>query len=60
MLQKPVIANWEGRHYEQHSHHQREWGDLLLKELNLKGDERILDLGCGNGYTTRQLADLRP
>jgi len=32
----------------------------LIEELNLKGDETILDLGCGNGLTTKELAGKVP
>ena len=47
---------FDGKRYEKSSKHQREWGSKLIEELNLKGDETILDLGCGNGLTTKELA----
>ena len=55
-----IIGDWDGRHYDKFSSHQKEWGNALQRELKVKGNERILDLGCGNGHTTRQLADLVP
>jgi trans-aconitate 2-methyltransferase len=51
-----LIEGWDGRDYERHSSHQRAWGSDLIAELSLHGDERILDLGCGDGSLTRQLA----
>ena len=32
----------------------------LIDDLDLKGDERILDIGCGNGKVTAHLASLVP
>ncbi len=46
--------------YRQSASHQTEWGAKLIAELNLRGDERILDLGCGDGIVTAQLAELVP
>ena len=46
--------------YRQSASHQTEWGAKLIAELNLRGDERILDLGCGDGVVTAQLAELVP
>lgn len=51
---------FDGKKYERASTHQKEWGQKLLKELNLSGSERILDLGCGDGALTARLADLVP
>jgi trans-aconitate methyltransferase len=46
--------------YRLASGHQKEWGNRLIDELRLKGDEVILDLGCGEGTLTAQLAALVP
>jgi len=32
----------------------------MISELNLRGDEKILDLGCGDGALTARLAELVP
>ena len=55
-----LVEGWDGRDYTRYSGHQREWGSGLIRELALRGDERILDLGCGDGSVTRALADLVP
>jgi trans-aconitate 2-methyltransferase len=46
--------------YQAASGHQRDWGGRLIAELGLKGDETILDLGCGEGTLTARLAALVP
>jgi len=55
-----LVESWDGRDYERHSSHQRAWGSGLIAELSLRGDERILDLGCGDGSLMRQLAERVP
>ena len=56
------MANFEfdGEKYRQASKHQKEWGDKLIAELNLQGDEQVLDLGCGDGTLTQKIASLLP
>lgn len=51
---------FDGKKYEKASAHQREWGHKLIAELRLCGAESVLDLGCGDGALTAQLADLVP
>ena len=55
-----MTFEFDAEKYRKGSAHQRQWGDRLISELSLKGDERILDLGCGDGAITAQLAELVP
>lgn len=55
-LSDRLIETWDGGDYERQSSHQRAWGSGIVAEFLLRGDERILDLGCGDGSVTRQLA----
>jgi trans-aconitate methyltransferase len=55
-----MAHEFDGNKYKAASAHQKEWGARLIRELNLSGTERILDLGCGDGALTAQLAALTP
>jgi trans-aconitate 2-methyltransferase len=49
---------FNGEVYKKASAHQKEWGNKIISEFNLNGDEHILDLGCGDGVLTVELAQL--
>jgi trans-aconitate 2-methyltransferase len=55
-----MTHEFDGEKYESASSHQKEWGTKLIKELDLRGTERILDLGCGDGTLTVELSKLVP
>lgn len=52
--------DFDGEKYKRASDQQKAWGRTLICELALRGDERILDLGCGDGALTAELAALVP
>jgi trans-aconitate methyltransferase len=51
-----MAFEFDGEKYKKASSHQKEWGKRIISELKLQGDERILDLGCGDGTVTAQLS----
>ncbi|MHC5061222.1 MAG: class I SAM-dependent methyltransferase [Planctomycetota bacterium] len=55
-----MTFEFDSEKYKEASGHQKEWGAKLISELSLKGGERILDLGCGDGTLTAELARLVP
>jgi trans-aconitate 2-methyltransferase len=55
-----MAHEFDGKKYEKASAHQKEWGAKLITELGLTGTEHVLDLGCGDGTLTRQIAQLLP
>ncbi len=59
-LDKTMPYEFDGKQYEKASAHQKEWGSKLIEGLQLNGTERVLDLGCGDGALTEQIADLVP
>src|SRR5208283_3438426 len=55
-----MAHEFDGKKYAEASAHQKEWGTKLIAELDLQGTERILDLGCGDGTVSAQIAGLVP
>jgi len=53
-------VQWNAADYAQNSASQMLWADELLARLALRGDERILDVGCGDGKITARLAAAVP
>lgn len=53
MIEKP--SDTEESHLRTSSE-QLTWGFELLDKLSLKGNERVLDLGCGDGIITAEIA----
>ncbi len=51
---------FDGERYREAAGHQLEWGEQLIAGLELRGDERILDLGCGDGTVSTRLAERVP
>lgn len=47
---------WDARDYEKSSSAQQSWGKALIVKLRLKGHEHVLDLGCGDGKLTVEIA----
>lgn len=48
--------NWNSSLYDQKHSFVYEYGKDLLALLNLQAEERILDVGCGTGHLTAQIA----
>jgi trans-aconitate 2-methyltransferase len=55
-----ISTDWDPEAYHRLSEPQFERGRKMLKVLALRGDERILDAGCGTGRVTAELAERLP
>ncbi len=51
---------WNAAEYHRLSAPQFQWGQKVLSGLHLRGDEFILDVGCGTGKLTRLLLENLP
>jgi trans-aconitate methyltransferase len=51
---------WNAADYAANSAVQQSWAREILAKLNLRGDERILDVGCGDGKVTAEIAHAVP
>ena len=49
---------WNAKDYEKNSQAQQKWAKELIDHLNLTSAENILDLGCGDGKVTAEIANL--
>jgi trans-aconitate 2-methyltransferase len=54
------MRDWDGEGYEQISDLQRHMALRSMAGLVLTGDEKVLDVGCGDGYVTRLIASRLP
>jgi trans-aconitate 2-methyltransferase len=51
---------WDAGTYDRVSTPQLEWGESVLGRLSLRGDETVLDAGCGSGRVTELLVEALP
>lgn len=52
--------DWDARAYSRVALPHRDWATALLDRLGLRGDEHVLDAGCGSGQVTRMLLERLP
>jgi trans-aconitate 2-methyltransferase len=54
------MHKWDPETYEKSSSPQKEWAEDLLAKITLRGNEKILDIGSGDGKITAKIASLIP
>lgn len=54
------MADWDAKAYERISDPQFRWGLRVLERLSLRGEETVVDQGCGTGRLTEVLAERLP
>lgn len=53
-------VDWDAATYDQIADPMTRWGTTVLERLPLKGQERVLDAGCGSGRVTEHLCRRLP
>src|SRR4029079_1655181 len=56
----PPMADWKAETYHRVSEPQTKWGEAVLAALELRGDETVMDAGCGTGRLTAKLVERLP
>lgn len=51
---------WDAADYEKYSSPQHQWARDVLRAIDFVGDECVLDIGCGDGKVTAELAAFVP
>ncbi len=51
-----LMYTWNPQDYAQHSRSQEIWARELLKQIDLRPTDIVLDVGCGDGRTTAAIA----
>ncbi len=59
-LSSNSYREWNSSEYHRLSQPQVSWGKKVLARLNLRGDELVLDAGCGSGRLTADLLEALP
>ncbi|MGD0994464.1 MAG: methyltransferase domain-containing protein [Candidatus Bathyarchaeia archaeon] len=52
--------NWNAQDYAKNSANQFQWAKELIPKLKLHGNEALLDIGCGDGKITVEIAKCLP
>ncbi|MCC7126164.1 MAG: methyltransferase domain-containing protein [Acidobacteria bacterium] len=55
-----MTREWNAASYHKVSGPQTSWGQKVLARLDVNGDERAIDAGCGSGRLTGELLDRLP
>ncbi|MCC6446044.1 MAG: class I SAM-dependent methyltransferase, partial [Armatimonadetes bacterium] len=54
------MAGWNAEDYHRSSSEQQRWAREMIARLRLSGGESVLDIGCGDGKVTAEIARQLP
>ena len=55
-----MTRDWDAATYDRVSAPQVEWAAAVIDRLELRGDETVLDAGCGSGRVTEMVIERVP
>ena len=55
-----AATGWDATTYDRIADPMTRWGTAVLGRLDLRGDETVIDAGCGSGRVTEQLLERLP
>lgn len=55
-----MARDWDGATYDRVASPMTRWGATVVDRVELAGDERVLDAGCGSGRVTEMLLERLP
>jgi trans-aconitate 2-methyltransferase len=55
-----MTRDWDAATYDRLPIPMTRWGEQVVERLDLRGDETVLDAGCGTGQVTARLLDRLP
>ncbi|MCW4025296.1 MAG: methyltransferase domain-containing protein [Candidatus Bathyarchaeota archaeon] len=59
-MAQPKNYVWDAQDYQKNSSNQYRWAQELIPKLHLNGNETLLDIGCGDGKITAEIAKHLP
>jgi trans-aconitate 2-methyltransferase len=59
-MTKPANTSWNAEVYDRIGTPMRGWAQQVIDDLGLRGDETVLDAGCGSGSVTFDLLEKLP
>ena len=54
------MHRWDPEAYGKSSSEQKKWAEEVISKIRIGGNERVLDIGCGDGKITTHIASLVP
>lgn len=54
------MYKWNAEDYHKNSTNQQRWAREVIAKLDLQGNEKVLDIGCGDGKITAEIASHLP
>lgn len=54
------LREWDARSYHRVANPHVDWGEAVLARLPVRGDEAVIDAGCGTGRLTERLLERLP